>query len=290
MGKAGKIIHGSNSFPGYGYVALVLVLISWYFNWALEGLRTHLLFFPLWLGYCLFVDALVKKRKGNSLLTRNWKKYAGLFFLSIPVWWFFELINKRSQNWEYLGRESFSDLEYFLLASLSFSTVIPAVFGTAELIGTIPWMKGDIRGPRIPETRKSLHILLTIGLLSLALLLLWPGIFYMFVWISAYLIIDVINARLGNRNLIHFSDRRNWQPMVCLATGCLACGFFWEMWNFYAYPKWIYHTPGVEFFHVFEMPLLGYLGYIPFSFELFAFYNLITGTKVKDDKSYYIQL
>jgi hypothetical protein len=67
-------------FPAYGYAALVLVLISWYFNWALEGLRTHLLFFPLWLGYCLFVDALVKKRKGDSLLSRSWKKYAGLFF------------------------------------------------------------------------------------------------------------------------------------------------------------------------------------------------------------------
>jgi hypothetical protein len=283
--------HKNNySFPGYGYAALILILTSWYFNWSLEGLRTHLLFFPLWLGYCLFVDALVKKRKGTSLLSRNWKKYAGLYFLSVPVWWFFELINKRSQNWEYLGRESFSDLEYFLLASLSFSTVIPAVFGTAELIGTIPWMNRSIRGPKIPNTRKSLNILLAIGLLSLSLLLLWPGIFYVFVWISAYLIFDVFNARLGNRNLINFSDRRNWQPMACLAAGCLVCGFFWEMWNYFAYPKWIYHTPGVEFLHVFEMPLLGYLGYIPFSFELFAFYNLATGTKAKDDKPYYIQL
>jgi hypothetical protein len=223
-------------------------------------------------------------------LSRNWKKYVGLFFISIPVWWFFELINMRSQNWHYLARESFSDLEYFLLASLSFSTVIPAVFGTAELATTVPWLKKEIRGPRIPSSQKSMFVLLSIGLTGLALLLLWPGIFYVFVWISAYLILDVINLRLGHRSLIFYSDRRNWQPMAGLAVGCLVCGFFWEMWNFYAYPKWIYHTPGVEFLHVFEMPLLGYLGYIPFSFELFAFYNLATGTKAKDDKPYYIQL
>jgi hypothetical protein len=208
----------------------------------------------------------------------------------MPVWWFFELINTRSQNWHYLARESFSDIEYFLLASLSFSTVIPAVFGTAELVSTVPGLKKEIRGPRIPSSPKSLNVLLSIGLTGLALLMLLPGIFYVFVWISAYLILDVINLHLGNRSLIIYSDRKNWQPMACLAVGCLACGFFWEMWNYYAYPKWIYHTPGVEFLYIFEMPLLGYLGYIPFSFELFAFYHLLTGTKVKDERLYYIQL
>lgn len=58
-----------------------------------------------------------------------------------------------------------------------------------------------------------------------------------------------------------------------LAVGCLICAFFWEMWNFYSYPRWVYHVPLVGFLHVFEMPLLGYLGYIPFSRELFALYH-----------------
>jgi len=65
------------------------------------------------------------------------------------------------------------------------------------------------------------------------------------------------------------------------------CGFFWEMWNFLAYPKWIYHTPGVEFLYIFEMPLLGYLGYIPFSFELFAIYHMISDRYTKEKDSYY---
>jgi hypothetical protein len=277
-------------FPFYGFAALLLMLISWYFNWTLDGLRTHFLFFPLWLGYCLLVDALVKWRKGHSLLSRDLKKYVSLFLISIPVWWFFELVNLRTQNWEYLGREHFSDLEYFLFASLSFSTVIPAVFGTAELVSTFTWMKERIPGPRIPATRQGLWVLFVIGWIALLLMLFWPDYFFPFVWVSVFLLFDVINHWLGYRSLVAYSDQRNWRPMISLALGCLVCGFFWEMWNYYAFPKWIYHIPGVDFFHVFEMPLPGYLGYIPFSFELFAFYHLMTRTKTRGEDYYYVQV
>ncbi len=58
------------------------------------------------------------------------------------------------------------------------------------------------------------------------------------------------------------------------------------MWNYFSYPKWIYDTPMVNFLHVFEMPLLGYIGYIPFSLELFAIYNFITGFNNNNDFDY----
>jgi hypothetical protein len=47
------------------------------------------------------------------------------------------------------------------------------------------------------------------------------------------------------------------------------------MWNYWSWPKWIYHTPGVQFLHVFEMPLLGYGGYVPFALELFGLMNFL---------------
>jgi hypothetical protein len=49
------------------------------------------------------------------------------------------------------------------------------------------------------------------------------------------------------------------------------------MWNYYAYPKWVYHVPFVDFWRIFEMPLLGYGGYLPFAMELFALYHLVVG-------------
>ena len=80
---------------------------------------------------------------------------------------------------------------------------------------------------------------------------------------------------MGRTYLLHPLIKGDCRPIISLSTGVLICGFFWEMWNYNSYPKWIYHTPGAEFLHVFEMPLLGYLGYIPFSWELFALRTIL---------------
>ncbi len=263
-------------WPVHGWLGLGLVSVFWPLNWGLEGMRTHWGFFPLWLGYCLVVDALVVTRKGTSLFTRSSSRYVGLFVASIPCWWLFELINKRTQNWIYLS-DPISDLEYALLASLSFSTVIPAVFGTAELAGTFGWLQRLGPGPRITPTRSTLWAFFLCGWAMLALLLVWPRCFFPFLWLSVYFILEPINAWLDNRSLFEFTRDRDWRPVVALWVGCLICGFFWEFWNFWSYPKWVYDVPFVGVFKVFEMPALGYGGYLPFALELYALYHLMLG-------------
>jgi hypothetical protein len=260
------------------WVGLLLIAVFWPLNWLLEGLRTHLLFFPLWLGYILVVDGLVLYRRGTSLLTRSKRAFVGLFLVSFPVWWLFEVINWRTQNWEYLGRESFSDLSFFVLSSFSFSTVIPAVFGTAELVSTMGWIKRLPKGPVIKPVPAVLAGFLLIGLAMLSAMLIWPKLFFPFIWLSFYFILAPVNVWLGNRSLSEYTAVGNWQPVVALWIGALICGFFWEMWNIYAFPKWIYHVPPFEFLYVFEMPLMGYGGYLPFGLELFAFYQLVVGS------------
>src|SRR5437763_10788591 len=74
---------------------------------------------------------------------------------------------------------------------------------------------------------------------------------------------------------MEYLERGDWRLIVSLSVGALICGFFWEMWNYYSWPKWIYHTPGAQFLEVFEMPLLGYGGYVPFAPELFVLRNLL---------------
>lgn len=252
---------------------LLLIAVFWYLNWSLDGLRTHWGFFPLWLGFALTVDALVYLRKGSSLYSRNKLAYFGLFLVSMPVWWLFELFNKVTQNWFYDGKEFFTDTEYFLLASLSFSTVIPAVFGAAELVSTF---LNDVKSKlRIEESEKTGIYFLKASAGMLILLLLFPNIFYVFVWTTVFFFVEGINILLGNRSIVTKVSEGNWRPVFSLWIGCLICGFFWEMWNYYSYPKWIYDVPGVNFLHVFEMPVLGYLGYIPFSLELYSIYNLV---------------
>ena len=238
-------------------------------------MRTAYLFFPLWLGYILIIDALVLARSGTSLWTRSRRDFVLLFATSAPAWWLFELVNNRTQNWEYLGANAFTPLEYYALCTLSFSTVMPAVFETAELIRTFGWTQRLASGRAVNPTRRLTLGLLLTGVTMLTLMLLWPKFFYPFVWISLALIFEPINCWLGRRHLLEWLQRGDWRPVLALALGALVCGFFWEMWNYWSCPKWIYHTPGVGFLHVFEMPLLGYGGYGPFGLELFGLMNLL---------------
>jgi hypothetical protein len=54
-----------------------------------------------------------------------------------------------------------------------------------------------------------------------------------------------------------------WLP----ALAALFCGFFWELWNVNSLAHWEYSVPFVQRFHIFEMPILGYAGYLPFGLE-----------------------
>lgn len=273
-------------FPRHGWLGLALIGLMWPANWLLPGLRTSYLFFPLWLGYALAVDGLVFWRTGTSLYTRSRSAYVGLFLLSIPAWWLFEAINLRTQNWVYLGSEFFSPLAFFLLSSLCFSVVIPAVFGAAELAASFGFVRRMKPWLVIGDDRRTTLAFFCAGWLMLALLLAWPVYFFPFVWISVYFITEPVNVWLGNRSLVEYTRVGDWRPVVSLFIGVLLTGFFWEMWNFYSFPKWIYQVPGVDFLRVFEMPLLGYGGYLPFALELHALYQLAVGTFSRAQRDY----
>ena len=261
-------------YPLHGWLGLLLVIIFWYMNWNLDGLRTHWMFFPLWLGFILAVDGLVYKRQGTSLIKRNLKGFILLFVLSVPLWWLFELFNEVLQNWNYEGREYFSDITYALYASLNFSIVLPAVFESAELVSTF---KLRDFAPHWKTGRRLPLIFFVSGWIMLFLLLVWPEIFFPLVWVSVYFIVEPVNYRLGLRNLFHQTEKGNWRPVWNLWIGVLICGFFWEMWNFYSFPKWTYELPYLNEPKIFEMPIAGYLGYLPFSLELYALFNLLAG-------------
>jgi hypothetical protein len=266
---------GTAKLPARGWVGLILVAICWPLNWTLPGVRTSYLFFPLWLGYVLVIDALVQRRAGNSVWTCSRKDFVLLFVISAPVWWLFELINLRTGNWEYLGRELFSPLQFNLLCTISFSIVVPAVLETAELMLSFDWMKRFASGPHIPAVRAVFIGLFIIGLAMFSAMLVWPTIFYPFTWTALVFILEPINYWTGRPYFLKRLREGDWRTVISLSIGALVCGFFWELWNYYSFPKWIYHIPGLGFWRIFEMPLLGYGGYVPFALELYALKNFL---------------
>jgi hypothetical protein len=215
--------------------------------------------------------------------------YAGLFLASAPMWWLFEAINVRTENWAYPGQELVPPLWNGLLKTLSFSTVVPAVFGTAELVSTWRPLQRLRRGPVVPPTRRVLLALLLLGLTMFLLLMIWPGVFFPFTWISLYFIIAATNGLLGFRTLGSYTARGDWHPPLALMLGTLVCGFFWEFWNYWSFPRWEYSVAPFEFLYIFEMPLPGYGGYLPFGLELFALYHLLVGLLGRQHLTDYVQ-
>jgi hypothetical protein len=260
-----------------------LVVVFWCVNWQPERFDNPTLwaFFWLWLGYILVVDGLVELRSGTSLYRRSRAGWVGLFVVSMPGWWLFEALNKWTHNWEYLGTGHLSRMEYIFWASVSFSTVMPAVFETAELLRTAWPANGGRRAER--PSALSLAAIAALGVGLLAGIYAAPRWFYPALWISVLLIIDPWNWARGWPSILGWARGGRWGPVVRLAAAALVCGFFWELWNIRSFPKWIYHIPvfgpgeALAFPKLFEMPLPGYLGYLPFGLELFALYVAVAG-------------
>ena len=65
--------------------------------------------------------------------------------------------------------------------------------------------------------------------------------------------------------------------VIAFALGALICGFFWEMWNHHATVSWEYNIGLFDFARIFQMPLLGYGGYLPFGLETYALFHFVVG-------------
>lgn len=252
-----------------------LNLFAWVSAWTERGPLDHYSFFPLWLGFILAVDALTEARSGTSLWRRGKARFIALFFLSVPFWWYFERLNERAQNWHYLFPRPQSAGEYVFWSSLAFSTVVPAVFAVTELLRTF-FPRDDTPARTERLSGRFALACIAFGVVTLVLSQLLPRFFFPFLWTSLFLILDPINGYFGEPNMIGWLFRqRAWRAAARLAGAGLICGFFWEMWNAFSMPKWYYTVPWVDFLHLFEMPLLGYGGYLPFALEIFACYHFV---------------
>lgn len=263
--------------PAHFFLGLALVAIFWTASWARLGILGEYSFFPLWLGYVLTMDALVVRRRGSSLLTRAPLEFAALFVFSAPVWWIFEFLNNFVLNWHYLVAGDYSAAHIIVRATINFSTVIPAVFETTELMATFSFVQNFRSGRRITLGRNGLWIAMYAGAAAFAAVIIAPRYAFGLTWLWLFLLVDPLNALRGRASLIAQMERGEWRQAIALGLGVLVCGFFWELWNFFALPKWYYTVPFFGFGKIFEMPILGYLGYIPFAWELFALYHLAWG-------------
>jgi hypothetical protein len=242
----------------------------------MAALQPHT-FTPLWLAYIAVVNALCVRRTGRSLLTCRPLFLLALFPASALFWWFFEYLNRFVQNWYYVA-ERFGPWEYFWYATLPFATVLPAVLSTQEFIRSFAGFRRafgrvtPLSGFNHPAWPPAALAAASAGLAAIGV---WPGIFYPLVWVAPLLIIVALRSLRHEPHPLQDLARPDWTGPASAALAALVCGFFWEMWNFYSLAKWKYRIPFVQCFEIFEMPLLGYAGYLPFGLECMVIADLL---------------
>ncbi len=260
----------------HGILGLILIALV-EINFALKIEPFASWYFPIvWFGYILFVDALVYGLSKKSLIKNRPKEFAALIFLSAVLWWVFEFLNGSLGNWSYAN---VVEPEWLgnIFGTISFSTVLPAVFETFYLLRAVHFFDHAKLRRSHKITKHELSLMFLLGMFCLVAPILQPTYFFPLVWLSFFFLLDPINYIEGRPSIIsHIKDRRLAIPLSLFAAGII-CGILWEFWNFWAVPKWHYSIPFVGFFKVFEMPVLGYLGYGPFAWELYAMYNFAKG-------------
>ena len=279
-------------YPFYGYLGLAELLASKLLLFrgpeasgglVPEGIAAWvgMYFTPLaWTGYILAVDAAVYALRGRSLLRSTPSRFVSVALWSIPLWVIFEGYNLHLQNWIYVGLHPLSLTAELAGRAWAYATITPALFETAELFATLGYFeKASGRGGSwLVRMRRPARM---VGILFLLVPLLLPHSIavYLFgaVWIGFILLLEPVNYARGYPSLLRDVEQGRGQRLYSLLASGMLCGLLWEFWNYWALAKWHYVFPIGQEWKIFEMPLVGYVGFPFFAWECFAMYHFVTG-------------
>lgn len=281
--QASEVVPCKRAFPWWGWPGLALLLLAWVVAWNrfswFAPLQRHT-FTPIWLGYILVVNALTAWRTGRCLLLAHPRRFLALFPLSALFWWFFEFLNRFVQNWFYVGVAGLEPWQYFWEATLPFATVLPAVLSTSELLASFPRLHAGLGDAwRVDPGAPRALALITLAASAAVLTAIGvrPEILYPMVWVAPLLILLCLQALWRIPTILAPLARGDWREPWLAALAALVCGFLWELWNVHSLAHWVYAIPYVHRFQIFEMPLLGYAGYLPFGLQCLAAGSLLGG-------------
>lgn len=237
----------------------------------------------VWTGYLLLADGLLFSLEGQSRMGNDVRGFLALAVWSVPLWLLFEAYNLRLSNWTYVGLP-----ESALLRALgyvwSFATIWPAIYLTADLLRALGMFQGRA-SQALVTSRRTRHAMIFAGLVMVTVPVLLPAAVgqYLFgaVWLGFIFLLDPLNYEWGGRSLLGDLERGSRGLFYSLLASGLVCGLLWEFWNYWAEAKWLYIFPIFQDWKIFEMPLLGYLGFPPFALECFVMYEFLRTFKTR---------
>jgi len=260
--------------PAYGWAGLASMVVFEILLFAANNTLIGWFFTPIqWTGLILFLDGLRKRRRGESLLSDHPKEFFLLAVISIGSWAIFEGYNVLLRNWTYVGLPVNPWIRYSGYA-WAFATISPAMFLIYETLSDLLPGEDTTSYPRLPNSIFWPFVIF--GFLCLAIPLVFPSTWMTpLVWMGFAFFLDPINGRLGERSILSefFTGERRSMALFFLAG--LVAGVIWEFWNYWSTAKWHYDVPYLGHIRIFEMPVLGFLGFMPFIIESLAIYRFV---------------
>lgn len=232
-----------------------------------------------WYPTLVALDQGVVLLGGESLLGRP-RDLVLMLWWSAVIWFLFEALNFRLQDWYYVFLPA-SRLDRWLGITISLATVVPAVFLGERLLDRLGvWH--DLRWRPVPLEPKHLPFVAWTGVGLLAATLVFPRFLYPLTWVAVWLVVEpLLYARAPGRSLFAEAARGSWGRIVRLLAAGLFAGVLWETFNSVARGRWIYTVPFLEGLKIFEMPVVGFLGFPFFALEVWSLYHLLLTTTTR---------
>jgi len=245
---------------------IALALAGWAIGlwgvWRGEKIILQYLYFFAWYPYIACLDGLLGRLRGQSWLLTQPRKFLKLFFWSVTVWLIFEALNLALKNWGYVAVTPLGWVRWAGYA-LAFATVLPGMLLTAQVIDALGAWKNLKGRPFNPGAWQPVSLM--VGAAFLILPLVFPRYAFPLVWGAFFFLLDPFCDLWGAPSLIARFAAGERREHLCLLTAGLVCGLWWEAWNYFAITKWVYIFPVLNFGKVFEMPIMGFLGFPPFA-------------------------
>ena len=226
-----------------------------------------------WYPALVILDQTIVLLGGESLSARP-RELASMLWWSVVIWLLFEAINFRLQDWYYVFLPA-GRLERWIGITVSLATVVPAVLLPERLLDRLGVWR-DLRYRAFTLGPRPLRIAGWAGWALLALVLAFPRYLYAFTWGAVWLIVEpLLYARDPERSLVADIAGGRWGRIARLMAAGLFAGALWETFNAVARGRWIYTVPFLEGLKIFEMPLVGFLGFPFFALEAWSLYHLL---------------
>lgn len=274
---------GDFRFPVWTWVGLVLWLVPLTVLWGKFSGPAWLIngaVVPMFWGFALFLDGIVFRRTGGrSIVGTRPRELLAMGLASSGGWMIFEWLNFFvDDNWLYPHGDLLSDDEFLLYALVGSSGLMVMSFEWYSLFNSWEGFRNRYaNGPKVKVGRARLIALVVVAYVLLFLTPYFPNYSFGVLWSAPLVVLAATLALLDIWSPFRLIREGNWTPVLFLALTYFVQGVLCECWNYFSAEHladgtvitvnpdyWVYSIPYVSVLHVFEMPLLGLGGYLPF--------------------------